>query len=257
MAWYLPQHELPGKDLVSGPQLYARRERAFLVLVVVFVAASAALPLLGFTRLYGVTSLVRRAFAPPAPLLVPLGAFAFPLALLALSTVNALYGKRRAWALVFASLLVWSGIAALHYGTDHVLAYDGPRTAAFLPGVALVACTFVTCGVQIEVFALLRRSHVLRGAVSSLVGLAAGWGVTALIVRSAPVPLAEDITGIALAAAGASWAFTLAGTIVLAPVTRALALHLRFPLRAPVAGDFEDEPAFTGRKRRAEIIDSE
>jgi uncharacterized PurR-regulated membrane protein YhhQ (DUF165 family) len=256
VTWYLPQHELPGKDLISGPQLYARRERVFLVLATIFVAASSTLPLLGVTRLYGATSLVRRiGIEPPATLLVPLGAFAFPLALLALNVVGALYGRRRAWSMVLAGMLVWLGILGLHYGSDHVVSYDGTKTAAALPGAALAACVFVTCAVQIEAFALLRRMRAVRGAASALVGLAAGWGIAVLLFDNVPIVIGESFTGIALASAGFDWLAVVVGTIVLAAVVHSLAVHLRFPVREPRPDDFDAEPAFVGRKARAEIVD--
>jgi uncharacterized PurR-regulated membrane protein YhhQ (DUF165 family) len=256
VTWYLPQHELPGKDLISGPQLYARRERVFLVLVAIFVAASAALPLLGVSRLYGVTSLVRRiGIEPPVTLLVALGAFAFPLALLALNVVGALFGRRRAWSLLLAGLVVNLGVLGLHYGTDNVLAYDRTKTSAFLPGVALCACVVVTCAVQIEAFALLRRNRLVRGAASTLVGLAAGWGVAALLFENIPITINESFTGIALASAGFDWLAVVAGSIVLGVVVSSLATYLRFPVRERGIDDYDDEPAFVGRKQRAEIID--
>lgn len=256
MTWYLPQHELPGKDLISGPQLYARRERVFLVLAAIFVAASATLPLLGVARLYGVTSLVRRiGLEPPATLLLAAGALAFPLALLALNVVGALYGRRRAWSMTLAGMLVWAGVLGLHYGTDHVVAYDGTKTTAFLPGAALAACAFGSCAVQIEAFALLRRMRAVRGVASALVGLAAGWGVAALLVDNVPIAVGEPFAGIALASAAFDWLVVVAGTIVLAAMVPSLAAHLRFPVRESVADDFDDEPAFVGRKPRAEILD--
>ena len=252
-GWSLPQDELPGKSPLDDEQIYARRERVFLVFASMFVVASAMLPLLGFGRMFGVSLLVRQiGIDPPAPLLIPVGALAFPIALLALNTVNALYGLRRAWSLVLAGTVVWLGVLGLHWATDHVVAYNETTTAAFVPGVALVACAFVTCAVQVELFALFRRFRVFRGVVSALVAIAAGWGVVAAIAHNVPLKLGESITGIALAAAGYTWLAVIAGTLVLAMIIGSLATHLRFALRAPVIDDDLDpassEPAFMRRR---------
>ena len=261
-GWSLPQHDLPGKGVLSEDHIYARRERVFLVLASVFVAASAMLPLLGFTRLFGATSLVGRVgLEAPSPLVVPVGALAFPLALLSLNMVNALYGKHRARSLLLAGTIIWVGVLGLHWATDHVVAYDRTTTAAYLPGVALAACALVTCVVQIEAFALMRRVIALRAIIPALLGISAGWGIAAVIIDNVPVPIGEPVLGVALAAGGYTWLGVVAGTLVLAIIMRPLATYLRFALREPARDDFDfddgsSEPEFVVRKRgRVEIVD--
>jgi hypothetical protein len=101
----------------------------------------------------------------------------------------------------------------------------------------------------------LRRMRPVRGVASALVGLAAGWGVAALLFDNVPIVIGESFTGIALASAGFDWLVVVAGSLVLGVVVHSLAMHLRFPVREPAIDDFDDEPAFVGRKHRAEIVD--
>lgn len=257
--WSPPQCELPGRASIPDLVLSSRRERVFLLLAAVFVVAAATLPLLGFGRLFGASWIVRElGREPPVALLVPLGVVAFPIALLFLGSVGALYGRARARALVIAALVVWLGVLGLLWATDHVVAYDNTTTNAFWLGVALVACGLVTCVVAVEAFGLLRRIRGLRHAASALVGVAAGWGVFAAIAANVPaIELPEgELLGVALGAGGYTWLAVVIGAIPLALLVRTLSIYLRVALRPEVDADPDDEPAFVSGKRRALIVET-
>jgi hypothetical protein len=144
--------------------------------------------------------------------------------------------------------------------TDHVPAYDNSTTNAFWLGVALVACGFVTCLVLIEVFWLVRRARWLRHLLATALGIAAGWGVFALLVRYLPFELPPDaeLLGVALGAGGYTWLAAVLGAIPLALVANGLGVYLRVALREekdPAASDPVGEPAFIS-KPNAVIVDT-
>ena len=257
----LAQHDLPGHEPLPDAVVYSRRVRVFVWLAALFIGAIAMLPVLGFERMYGASWIVRElGREPPVPLLLPLGFLAFPIALLALSLAVGLFGVRRARGLLVAGTLVWGGALGLLWVTDHVPAYDNTTTTSFWLGLALVACGFVTCLVQIEVFWLVRRARWLRHLLATAVGVAAGWGVFALMIRYLPIPLPPDaqLLGVALGAGGYTWLGALAGAAPLAMVANGLSIYLRVALREekdPAASDPVGEPAFIG-KPSAMIVDT-
>ena len=242
MTWQLPQHEVPGRAQLSDALLYGRRERVFLVLVAFFVAASAMLPLLGVSRVYGVSFVPRLVgYEPPIALLVPLGMLAFPIALLALNLVGALYGAGRARALVFVGLAIWAGVLGLAYATDHVPAFDNSTTAAFPTALAFGAFAAVTCIVQVELFTRMRG--IVRYLLPIVFSIGAGGAIAMLI---APLDL-----GLAIGAASYLLASMWIGSLLLAPITRALTSYLRFGRDATTWVD--DEP---GQARREPVFAS-
>lgn len=259
----LAQHELPGREPLPDAVVYSRRGRVFVVIAALFVASAAMLPLLGFSRMYGASWVVRElGREPPMPLLLPFGAIAFPIALLALNLAGGLYGPRRARGLLLAGCIVWAGVLGLLYATDHIPAYDNTTTNAFWLGLALVACGIATCLVQIEVFSLSRRARGVRHVLSSALGVAAGWGVFALLVRSVPMielPPDAQIEGVAIGAGGYIWIVVVLGSIPMALAARGLSVYLRVALREEfelVDTEASEEPAFVVPKQRAQIVDT-
>ena len=246
MSWALDQHDLPGRPGVPAEILHRRRERLFLLLASLVVAAAVMLPLLGIGRLFGVSSLVRRiGIEPPATLLLPIGTLALPIGLLALALVSDLYSRTRARALLLVVMIAWLGVLGLQWATDHVPAYDTSTTTAFWPGLALAACGFVICAIQIELFALLGR---LRYVLAPLVGIAAGWALFALIMQRGDLPgTPDDAVGIALAAGGYTWLAVVLGTLPVVLVMRALAVYLRVEVRQVADDPGASDPAFLSR----------
>lgn len=257
----LAQHDLPGREPLADAVVYSRRVRVFVWLAALFVGATAMLPVLGFSRMYGASWIVRElGREPPVPLLLPAGFLALPIALLALSLAVGLFGVRRARGLLVAGSLVWGGVLGLLWVTDHMPAYDNSTTNAFWLGVALVACGLVTCLVQIEVFWLVRRLRWLRHLFATALGIAAGWGAFWGLVRGLHIALPPDaqLLGLALGAGGYTWLVAVVGALPLALVARGLAVYLRVALREekdPAASD-PGEPAFVVGKPRAMVVDT-
>jgi uncharacterized PurR-regulated membrane protein YhhQ (DUF165 family) len=259
----LAQHELPGRAPLPDAVVYARRGRVFVVIAALFIAAAVLLPVLGFSRMYGASWIVRElGREPPMPLLLPFGAIAFPIALLALNLAGGLYGVRRARGLVLAGCIVWAGVLGMLYATDHIPAYDNTTTNAFWLGLALVACGLVTCLVQTEVFWLARRARGVRHVLSAALGVAAGWGVFAALVRGVPMfelPPDAQVEGVAIAAGGYLWLAVVIGSIPVALIARGLSVYLRVALREEfeiVDTGSSEEPAFVVPKQRAHIVDT-
>ncbi|MDQ3339833.1 MAG: hypothetical protein M4D80_32130 [Myxococcota bacterium] len=258
----LAQHELPGRAPLPDAVVYTRRGRVFVLIAALFVASAVILPFLGFSRLYGMSWVVRElGREPPVPLLLPLGAIAFPVALLALNLAGGLYGIRRARGLLLAGCIVWGGVLGLLWAMDHIPAYDNTTTNAFWLGLALVACGVTTCAVQIEVFSLARRARGVRQVLSSALGVAAGWGVFALLERSVPMielPPDVQIEGVAIGAGGFVWIVVVLGSIPVALVARGLSVYLRVALREEyelVDTASSEQPAFVV-KPQALIVDT-
>lgn len=254
--WQREQHDLPGRAPVDDAVLHRRRERVFLLLASVFVAAAATLPLLGIAKWFGVSGIVQRAgIEPPVMLLVPIGAFALPLALLAATLIIELYGRSRARAVVFATLLVWTGVLGLLWMTDHVRDYDQRTTTAFWIGVALAGSGLVTFVVQIDLFAWI-GARWLRHLASTLFGVVAGWGAFALASTRLEIPGApsgDELLGVALGAGGYTWLVVVVGTLPAVLLARLLAVYLRVELRRKPAGYDDDEPfepAFVSKEKK-------
>jgi hypothetical protein len=271
----MPQAELPGRRRLSEPRLHRRREGVFLVLAGMTLVACALLPILGTGKLFGASRIVRELGVPLSmTLLLPVGAVALPLGLLAIGLICELYGRSRARALVFVGFVLWLGLLGLAWVTDTVPDFDGGTTRVFGPAVALVGCCTVTLVLHVELFHAIGRGtrgrHLwLRNTLSAVIALAAGWGTFALIVsyvpRAALAPLAgfepvAQLTAITLAAAGYAALAAIVGTIPFYVVAKALAIYVRVERFSDVARPRErkvqrrDVPAFVG-KPAAQLVD--
>jgi hypothetical protein len=97
--------------------------------------------------------------------------------------------------------------------------------------------------------------------LSSALGVAAGWGVFALLVRGVPMielPPDMQIEGVAIGAGGFVWIVVVVGTIPVALIARGLSVYLRVALREEfeiVDTGASEEPAFVV-KPRAQIVDT-
>src|SRR5450432_1390312 len=94
------QSDLPGRDLIDTPRLFARREGTFLVLASLFVLATLALPL------WFASSWVVELTGLPIIVELTIGVLVFPLALVIGQLVCELYGPRRAGTLVLATTVL-------------------------------------------------------------------------------------------------------------------------------------------------------
>jgi uncharacterized PurR-regulated membrane protein YhhQ (DUF165 family) len=246
----LDQAELPGREPLDDAQLYRRRERVLLVVASLFVAGAAMLPILGATKAFGASWIFLRAgYEPPLRALVPAGALALPFALVALNLVGELFGKSRARVLLVAMLLVWVGELGLLWVMDHLADYDRETTTLFFPALALVTGAFVTCLLQIELFAAI-SVRWLRHLLAPLFAIAAGWAVFGLIAKYTALPgmpAAERVAGLALGAGGYTWLGVVACSIPAMIISRPLAIYVRVVLRRRrprYEDEYADEPAF-------------
>jgi uncharacterized PurR-regulated membrane protein YhhQ (DUF165 family) len=184
-------------------------------------------------------------------LLVPLGAFAWPIAILALDLAGELYGKRRARALLLVLFVVWLGVVGLSWATDNVRDYNATTTNAFFVGATLAATHLLASIVQVELFGAI-RARWLRHLAAPVVAIAIGWGALALAFEHLAVPGApagDELLGVALGGAGYTLAAVLLATIPTVLVARALAVYLRVA-RDRTLFDEDDviEPAFVKKK---------
>lgn len=249
----LDQAELPGREPLDDAHLYRRRERVLLVFACLFVAGAALLPILGATKVFGASWMFLQAgYEPPVRALVPAGALALPIALVALNMIGELFGKSRARTLFVAILLVWSGELGLLWVMDHVPDYDRETTTTFFPALALVTGGFVTCLLQIEIFAAI-AVRWLRYLLSPLLAIASGWVVFGLIAKYAALagmPAPDRIAGLALGAGAYTWLGVLVCSIPAMIVARSLSVYVRVVLRrrrSRYEDDYDDEPAFVSR----------
>lgn len=149
--WLIPtrQCELPGRDLLPAAVLHARRESLFLVLASLVLVATIALPLF----VSGVAIDLNEVLELGRPAELTFGVVVFPVALIAAQLVCEIFGARRTYAVVLASLLASTAILALG-------ASSGTVTPIALP-LALVAYSALAHATNAVVFSGLRR--VLRG----------------------------------------------------------------------------------------------
>jgi uncharacterized PurR-regulated membrane protein YhhQ (DUF165 family) len=234
--WLSPtrQFDLPGRAQLPTATLQGRREATFLVLAAMFLVAAAALVLLGARTLFDVNATVAPLAADrelPAALVLPIGALALPVGWLAITLVGALYGRRRAIALVLV-------------GSFSTLALIGLLRAAELEteiaaALALAGGFIATSVLHVLIFAALRRQNSwLRATLATLIGQPVGWAVfgLALIGLSDGTPI-DQIR--ALMYGGA--AYTIAcGVIAALPVVLIVKL-LRGYLR--VGRNVDQRPA--------------
>ena len=249
--WMLPtrQDELLGRPVLAPERLHRRRESTFLVLAMLFLVATAAMPLLGASRVIDVGHALSvlvpdltLAFAPG----LPVGVLAFPVAFLAINLVCELYGRRRANALLLVGLLASFAMAGLMYVTDVL---DGD-TAGFGMALALTACFFVAHVANLVIFDALRhrmagRHGWLRKTASTILSQIGGWAAFAFVLYGYDVRVAgldaalvtDTVVSLAIGSALYVVAFALADVIPFAIARKSLSLYLRVdPTR-----DDEDE----------------
>jgi uncharacterized PurR-regulated membrane protein YhhQ (DUF165 family) len=231
--WLLPRHqtEYPGRDLLPESTLQARREGTFLVLTAMFFVASAALLLLGTSRMIDASALLARV-APslelPTALVVPLAVIPFALSFIASAMTHDLFGGRRATRLMFLGLLASFALIGVMRGAD---AIDGGD--AFIVSLALTACYVVAHAFQLLAFAALHNSRFfVRINISSLFAQAAGWTAATLVLQAGTRYLATPLSPqqiIAITAGGAvcSALVVLVASIPAAIIDRALSVALR------------------------------
>jgi len=254
--WLLPsrQSDLPGRDLIAPTTLHGRREGTFLVLAVVFLVATIALPL-WFASSWVVDLSVLPLHIAGAPELT-VGVLVFPIALIVGQLVSEIYGTRRAGMLV-----VMGTLASLAIVIGEQLTVTNYPLALALP---LVAATTVTNAINLLVFAgatraLDGRALWLRSFLATPVALLVGWSAFTL----AWVGLGLDVNdAIVMAAAPCLYACAcaLAGAIPLVVLRTAFGVYLRVggrqappidhtlvatpaPRRLPPALIVEEDPA--------------
>jgi|GEM_PF-2173439 len=221
--WLLPsrQAEIRGRSLVAATKLHARREGTLLVLAALFLTATIGLPLWFASR--WVVDLTDLPIDLAGATELTIGVLVFPLALVVSQLVCELYGTRRAGVLVLVGTIV-----SLLVITGEYLAIDHYPVYLALP---LVACTTITTGANVIVFATARGALDgsvvwLRSFLATTVALLLGWAGFVGIAYALGTPL-ED--GIALAAAPCLYAcaFALVGIIPLAIARGAFGTYLR------------------------------
>jgi uncharacterized PurR-regulated membrane protein YhhQ (DUF165 family) len=273
--WLLPRHqtEYPGRDLLPESTLQARREGTFLWLSAMFFIATAALVLLGMSRMIDASALLAR-IAPsvhlPIALLVPLAVIPFALSFIASSMTFDLFGGRRATRLVWIGLLASLALVGVMRGADVL---DGGD--AFVISLALTACYLVAHVFNLLAFAAVRtRRFFLRVNVASVIAQAAGWSAAALVLQASGRYLATPLTAqqIIAVTAGAAAASTLCVFVLAIPAAianSALLVALRVGSDLVAADDeYEDavpehnyQPAFAqgsvARKLPAMLVEED
>ena len=239
-TWTLPsrQGDFPGRPVLGEALLHRRRERTFLILATLFVAATAATVILGTSRVIDLNYAIS-AIAPDRVLgfsfELPFGVLTFPIALFAATLVCELYGRRRAYALVGMGLITSLGLAGLMYAVDRL---DG-TAAAFGPALALTGCLLVAHVANVMIFDRLRllmvgRHPLLRKTISTLFAQIGGWSAFAFISYGYAVyglgqdaAAADGIASLAIGSAIYVAAFALVDLIPFAIAARTLTDYLR------------------------------
>jgi hypothetical protein len=193
--WLLPRHqtEYPGRDLLPEATLHARREGTFLVLTAMFFVATAALILLGTSRMIDASALLAR-IAPslhvPIALVVPLAVIPFAVSFIASAMTFDLFGGRRATRLMLIGLIASLALVGAMRGAD---ALDGGD--AFVVSIALTACYLVAHAFHLLAFAAVRTNRFfLRVNVATWFAQAAGWSAAALALHASGRYLATPLT---------------------------------------------------------------
>lgn len=184
-SWVLPcrQGDYPGRPVLGEALLHRRRERTFLVLATLFLTATAAMIILGTSRVIDITYAITTVFpdiALPFELALPFGVLAFPIALVAATLVCELYGRRRANSLVLMGLVASLALTGLMFAADRL---DG-GTAAFGSALAVTACYLVAHVSNLVIFDALRRRMdgrhpVIRKTLATLFAQVGGWAAFA------------------------------------------------------------------------------
>ena len=262
--WLLPrqQTELPARGLLPEETLHHRREATFLALAALFLISSAALVLLGTSRVIDVSAVLARplpGLALPTRLLLPLGVLPFAASFLAGALVCQLFGRRRANALVIVGAFAVLALAGLMRGADLL---DGGN--AFGAALAFAAAYIVGHATNILVFDRLRgHSAVLRIVVAAIVANVLGWSAFAGILRAGagtvlPPIAPQTVLALGIGSAACSLALILLLAIPVALTARALGVALRVGrdlfARDPATAS---EPAWTRRRPPALIVEDE
>ncbi len=258
--WLLPsrQTEFPGRDLLAPTALQGRRESTFLVLSALFLIATIGLPLWFASQ--WVVDLTDLPIELAGATELAVGVLVFPLALVVGQLVCELYGTRRAGVLV----LVGAIASLLVVGGEYLAIENYPLYLA-LP---LVACTTITTGASVVVFATARgaldgRRVWLRSFLATPVALLLGWASFIGIAYALGTPI-EDSIALAVAPCVYACACALAGILPLAIARRVFGTFLRIggseappvehslisPRRLPPALIVDDAPV---RMRRASL----
>lgn len=240
-SWVLPsrQGEYPGRDVLGEATLHRRRERTFLALATLFVTATAAMIILGTSRVidlsYAITSLFPDV-ALPFELALPVGVLAFPLSLLAVTLVCELYGRKRANALVVMGLTASLALAGLMFAVDRLDGVD----AAFGSALAFTACYLVAHLSNLVIFDALRRRMdgrhpLVRKTLATLFAQIGGWASFAFVAYAYaiyvsgknPAPYADWFASLALGSAFYVAAVALVDLIPFAIARKSLVNYLR------------------------------
>jgi uncharacterized PurR-regulated membrane protein YhhQ (DUF165 family) len=274
--WLLPrrQTEYPARDLLPEEMLHGRREATFLTLAAIFLVTTAALLVLGTSRIIEIDPSVLLARIAPGvelrfALLLPLGVIPFSASFIASALVCELLGRRRANVLVWIGLLASMVLVGLMRVADLV---DGGD--AFGVSLALAACYVIAHVTNLVVFDRLRprrparRRVFLRATAAAFVAQALGWATFGAVLLGGRgyivATIAPDtIVGISVAAAVCSLACVIVLAMPGALIAHGLALALR--VGRDLFSDDEDEvpwaraqPAFAegsvARKLRPALI---
>lgn len=242
-SWVLPsrQGEYAGRPVLGAALLHRRRERTFLVLATLFVTATAAMVILGTSRVIDINYAISSVFpdvALPFDLALPFGALAFPVALLAATLVCELYGRKRANALVVMGLFASLALAGVMYGADQLDGVD----ATFGSALAFTACYLVAHLSNLVIFDALRRGMdgrhpLIRKTLATVFAQVGGWaafafvayGYAVYVTGKNPAPYADWFASLALGSALFVAAVALVDLIPFAIARRSLVAYLRAP----------------------------
>lgn len=263
--WLLPrrQTEFPARGLLPEEMLHHRREATFLALAALFLVTSAALVLLGTSRIIDVSALLAQ-IAPtvglPTAVLVPLGALPFAASFIAGCLVCQLFGRRRATALAVVGAIAVVALAGLLRIADLI---DGGD--AFGAALAFAAAYVVGHATNVMVFDRLRgRGVLVPMVVAAVVANVLGWSVFAGVLHvtagTTMAPIARDtIVALGVGSAAASLAVVLVLAIPAALTARALAVALRVghDLFAGDEPEADVEPAWARRRPQALIVEDD
>lgn len=193
--WLLPsrQGEHPGREIVPVAQLHQRREKTFLVLSGLFVAAVAAALILGTSRIIDVEyalAAIHIELPTSIALDLPFGVLALPFAFFAINLVAELYGRRRANAVLVTGLLVSLSLVGVMYAADVL---DGSNAAL---GGALAFASYYLIAFPSDVIILDALGHgrgaSVRQVVSTVLAQLGGWAAFAFVAYGYGVSSGAD-----------------------------------------------------------------
>jgi len=166
-----------GLSVLSEQEIFARRERVFLVLAGLFLGTLAMLNIVGITHFVDLSFEIA---GLEVPMMVAVGVLPYPLTFLCTDFISELYGRRRANWVVMVGLLInlwvvlvlWLGGVLPGVGSGEV--FFGVRKAAFGAVTASMIAYMVAQLIDVQVFhfwkELTRGRHLwLRNNGSTLV----------------------------------------------------------------------------------------